>query len=47
MREKCAELGADRVFDKSSELDELIAYCTRLGEGGGDSHKAQPSARLD
>lgn len=35
MREKCAELGADRVFDKSSELDELIAYCTRLGESGG------------
>jgi len=45
MREKCAELGADRVFDKSSELDELIAYCTRLGEVGGDSgsNKVQPS----
>ena len=43
MREKCAELGADRVFDKSSELDELIAYCTRLGEGGGDG-SVQPSA---
>ncbi len=37
MREKCAELGADRVFDKSSELDELIAYCTRLSEGGSDT----------
>ena len=47
MREKCAELGADRVFDKSSELDELIAYCTRLGEGNGESHKGQSSARLD
>jgi DNA-binding NarL/FixJ family response regulator len=48
MREKCAELGADRVFDKSSELDELIAYCTRLGENGGDSNnKIQPSAQLD
>ena len=32
MRRKCAELGADRVFDKSSELEELIAYCARLGE---------------
>jgi DNA-binding NarL/FixJ family response regulator len=48
MREKCAELGADRVFDKSSELDELIAYCTRLGESGGDnSHKGHASTRLD
>ena len=34
MRAKCAALGADRVFDKSSELDELIAYCTGLGEPG-------------
>jgi DNA-binding NarL/FixJ family response regulator len=41
MRRKCAELGADRVFDKSSELEELIAYCTRLGDGGSD---AQPAA---
>jgi DNA-binding NarL/FixJ family response regulator len=37
MREKCAALGADRVFDKSSELDELIAYCTRLGSGAPDT----------
>jgi len=44
MREKCAELGADRVFDKSSELDELIAYCTRLGEAGGGDNNMQPSA---
>lgn len=37
MRRKCAELGADRVFDKSSELEELIAYCTRLGDGQADT----------
>lgn len=30
MRSKCAELGADRVFDKSHEIDALIAYCSRL-----------------
>ena len=30
MRQRCAQLGADRVFDKSSELDELIAYCLDL-----------------
>jgi len=27
MRRRCLELGADRVFDKSRELDDLIAYC--------------------
>ena len=30
MREKCAELGADQVFDKSNQLEDLIAYCSRL-----------------
>ena len=30
MRKRCAELGADRIFDKSSELDELIEYCDKL-----------------
>ena len=34
MRERCKALGADRVFDKSHELEELIAYCARLAEGG-------------
>ena len=28
MRERCAELGAERVFDKSNELDALIDYCS-------------------
>lgn len=44
LRRKCAELGADRVFDKSHEIDALIAYCGRLaaektapdGPGGVD-----------
>lgn len=30
MRRRCTALGADQVFDKSSELDELIDYCNRL-----------------
>jgi DNA-binding NarL/FixJ family response regulator len=30
MRRKCLALGADRVFDKSYDIDALIAYCTRL-----------------
>lgn len=33
MRRKCIELGADRVFDKSNEIDALMAYCMRLSEG--------------
>lgn len=36
MRDKCRSLGADRVFDKSNDLDDLIAYCTRLLEDGDD-----------
>jgi DNA-binding NarL/FixJ family response regulator len=30
MRSKCLELGADRVFDKSNEIEALISYCGRL-----------------
>lgn len=38
MRRKCLALGADRVFDKSHDIDALIAYCSRLAAGhAGDS----------
>jgi DNA-binding NarL/FixJ family response regulator len=30
MRRRCASLGAERVFDKSRELDDLISYCAEL-----------------
>ena len=33
MRRKCLALGADRVFDKSHEIDALITYCSRLANG--------------
>ena len=33
MRRKCLELGANRVFDKSNEIDALIQYCIRLADG--------------
>jgi DNA-binding NarL/FixJ family response regulator len=33
VRRKCLELGADRVFDKSNEIDALIAYCVALAAG--------------
>jgi DNA-binding NarL/FixJ family response regulator len=32
IRLKCLQLGAHRVFDKSAEIDSLIAYCKRLAE---------------
>lgn len=35
MRRRCLELGADRVFDKSSELEELLAYCEALSGTAG------------
>ena len=33
MRRKCLSLGADRVFDKSHEIDVLLAYCNALAAG--------------
>ena len=27
MRQRCLQLGADRVFDKSAELEQLLSYC--------------------
>lgn len=33
MRRKCLSLGADRVFDKSNEIEALVAYCGRLATG--------------
>ena len=33
MRRECRALGADRVFDKSNEIDALIEYCGSLAAG--------------
>ena len=30
MRRRCIDLGADDVFDKANQLDDLITYCRRL-----------------
>ena len=32
MRRRCTQLGADRVFDPSADLDELLADCADLAE---------------
>jgi DNA-binding NarL/FixJ family response regulator len=34
MRRRCLQLGADRVFDKSAELEELLAYCEEISAAG-------------
>ena len=33
MRIKCQDLGADRVFDKSNDIDALLLYCNQLASG--------------
>lgn len=33
IRRRCAALGADRVFDKSSEIEDLIDYCRSISDG--------------
>lgn len=33
MRQRCLALGAHRVFDKSGELEDLLAYCQLLADG--------------
>jgi DNA-binding NarL/FixJ family response regulator len=33
IRSKCRELGANKVFDKSNELEALMLYCQRLATG--------------
>ena len=33
MRRKCLELGANRVFDKSNEIEALVSYCSHLADG--------------
>lgn len=32
IRAKCLELGADAVFDKSNELEQMLYFCNRLRE---------------
>lgn len=36
IRKRCLELGADKVFDKSNEIDTLLRYCERIAAGEAD-----------
>jgi DNA-binding NarL/FixJ family response regulator len=42
MRRRCLALGADRVFDKSNEIEMLIQYCDALASGALPLANAQP-----
>ncbi|MGJ7528482.1 response regulator [Variovorax sp. GB1P17] len=42
IRLRAAELGADAVFDKSTELDELLAYCAEQTRQLAQDEGAQP-----
>jgi len=32
IRKRCAQLGADAVFDKSNEIDALVEFCAQLSD---------------
>lgn len=40
MRHTCIGLGADRVFDKSTEIEALLQYCVGLAANGSDGAAA-------
>lgn len=46
IRRTCLSLGADRVFDKSNEIDALILYCGRLAAGETDEPAASAYSGL-
>ena len=47
VRWRCMQLGADAVFDKSTELEELVAYCARrAAQAGPDAPQSTAQAAL-
>lgn len=48
VRKRCAQLGVDAVFDKSTEIDALVDYCARQcflqAAAGSALRNAQPAA---
>jgi hypothetical protein len=51
MRRVCLSIGAERVYDKSGEIEDLIDYCAslaapaRLGAAADGERNAAPLAR--
>ena len=46
IRQRCADLGSDAVFDKSNELDELIDYCRAATEIHTDTDPKNDASKL-
>ncbi|MEJ5990695.1 response regulator [Ramlibacter sp. PS3R-8] len=44
VRWRCMQLGADAVFDKSTELEALMEYCSRLRQKSDDADAAATAA---
>lgn len=44
VRKRCAQLGVDAVFDKSTEIDALVDYCAQ--GWGAPLSPGQPAGRL-
>ena len=44
IRQRCAQLGVDAVFDKSNEIDALVEYC--LEQNAAILESAKPSSSL-
>lgn len=42
IRRTCLQFGAHAVFDKSTELDQLLSFCTRLASGDTGSGSLNP-----
>jgi two-component system, OmpR family, response regulator len=38
VRKRCAQLGVDAVFDKSTEIDSLVDYCSHLCFRSSQAH---------
>ena len=41
VRWRCQQLGADAVFDKSTEIDALVEYCLRQRESLAQQHRVE------
>lgn len=44
VRKRCAQLGVDAVFDKSTELNALVDYCARQAQLPPGAPEASPAA---
>ena len=42
IRQRCAQLGVDAVFDKSNEIDALVSYCLLQNNGFAEDGTVSP-----